>query len=58
MWTCEQQIYLICRYAGPGAYNPLSTMDKGNMMTARDSREKPLKENNPGPGYYEVSRIL
>lgn len=49
-------VYLVFSvFLGPGSYEPRIKSDKGNMLTVRAPRDKPLKEGTPGPGYYDVS---
>ncbi|PIK59902.1 putative sperm-tail PG-rich repeat-containing protein 2 [Apostichopus japonicus] len=44
---------------GPGTYNPPSKTEvKLGLMVTRDTRFKTLKNEDPGPGSYELSPLL
>lgn len=40
---------------GPGQYDLKESANPGGLMTTRQQRFKPKKNENPGPGSYEVS---
>ncbi|KAJ8023074.1 Sperm-tail PG-rich repeat-containing protein 2 [Holothuria leucospilota] len=44
---------------GPGTYNPQSQSEvKLGLMVTRDTRFKSIKNDDPGPGSYELSPLL
>ena len=47
-------LFIMLFVSGPGQYDFKEAAGRGGLMTTRQDRFRPIKNETPGPGSYEV----